>query len=402
MTSPPSASTFLSLSSTSQDVTEEYFDLQARIANLNVTRDALRELLKREGELEDILKVQQEITRISEEIEVLEGRKRYLEQTSATSLINVSLSLVAAEMAVNAGPDLQGVEWRNLVFRATFTPPDDIEDFEYWWDFGDGANSGVRTGTAQTETPGERITETVRHAYESADESPYFVTLTLRGTGDAGVVEAEDAIKVIVSRVPTIVVSTDSSATIRAGDEVTLTGTFTRPVDVSNLTYEWNFGDGLAPQTGSIDDGQTEVTVTHEYSIDRYEPYAAQFIIRGETSFGAPVESSSTVQVYVEPGSDWVIGFLDIPETARAATRVLSVIGQALVVALIWVVLLSPVWGVIAALIWFLRRRTPIGTPSRPASWQETAEENTEPEEPAPEPEAPSVDNEDKNNESPR
>ena len=31
----------------------------------------------------------------------------------------------------------------------------------------------------------------------------------------------------------------------------------------------------------------------------------------------------------------------------------------------IWVVLLSPVWGAIIALIWFLRRRTSIGLPSR-------------------------------------
>ena len=68
----------LAISSISQDVTEEYFDVQARIDNLNVTRGSLRELLSREGELEDILEVQREITRVSEEIEVLEGRKRYL------------------------------------------------------------------------------------------------------------------------------------------------------------------------------------------------------------------------------------------------------------------------------------------------------------------------------------
>ena len=36
----------LSLISSSQDVTEEYFDVQSRITNLNVTLDALRELLK--------------------------------------------------------------------------------------------------------------------------------------------------------------------------------------------------------------------------------------------------------------------------------------------------------------------------------------------------------------------
>ena len=355
----------LSLISSSQDVTEEYFDVQSRITNLNVTLNALRELLNREGELEDILEVQREITRVSGEIEVLEGRKRYLEQTSATSLINVTLELAPGEMSVDAGPDLQAVEGRPVAFRATFAEPDGIDSYEYWWEFGDGAASEPRTRTAVTETPGERVTEAVWYEYYSSEQSPYFVTFKIRGTGEGGVVDGEDAIQVNVERVPTIIVSTEDSITVRANDEVTLTGSFTRPGNVENLTYEWDFGDGLIPASGDIDEGVQEISAAHEYTIDRSQPYEARFTVEGETDFGAPLTSSSIVYVYVEPSSEWVVGFLDIPETARAATRTLGVIAQGLVVLAIWVVLLSPVWGAIVALIWFLRRRTSIGLPSR-------------------------------------
>lgn len=356
----------LSLISTSDDVTEEYFDVQARIQNLNVTRDSLRELLSREGELEDILEVQREITRVSGEIEILEGRKRLLEQTSATSLINVTLELAPGEMSADAGPDLQAVEGRSVAFRATFNEPQGIDSYLYWWEFGDGAESERRTRTALTETPGQRVTEVVWYTYHSSEQSPYFVTFKIRGTGDTGVVDGEDSIKVNVERVPTIIVSTEDTITIRANDEVTLTGSFTRPENVSNLTYEWDFGDGLIPVSGDIGEGVQEISATHEYTIDRSQPYEARFTVEGETDFGAPLTSSSIVVVYVEPSSEWVVGIIDIPETARAATRTLGAIAQGLVVLGIWVVLLSPVWGAVVALIWFLRRRTSISLPSRP------------------------------------
>ena len=381
----------LSISSSSQDVTEEYFDVQARISNLHVTADSLRQLLIREGDLEDILEVQRELTRVSEEIEILEGRKRYLEQTSATSLINVRLELAPGSMNADAGPDLQVVEGRPVAFRATFTEPQGIDSYEYWWEFGDGGVSDRRFRTAVTETTGERTTEVVWYAYRSTDQSPYFVTFMIRGTGDGGVVDGEDSIKVNVERVPTIIVSTEDTVTVRASDEVTLTGAFTRPQNVSNLSYEWDFGDGLIPVSGDIDEGEQEITATHEYTIDRSQPYEARFTVEGETDFGAPLISSSIVLVYVEPSAEWIIGFLDIPETARTATQALGYIVQGIIAVGIWVVLLSPIWGAIVALIWFLRRKTSSGMPPRPRPRPEPDSGTAEAED-APEPDAESGD----------
>lgn len=344
------------LNSSSVDVTEEYFDVQARITNLEQTRTALQRLLEREGEVEDILEVQREVTNVSEQIERLEGRRRYLEQTSATSLINVSLELAPVDMPADAGTDLQVVEGRVVSFRATFRPPDGIDSFVYNWDFGDGREALGLTRTDSTANEGERVTQTIAHAYGSADESPYFVTFTIRGTGEAGAATAEDRLQTTVSRVPTIQLSAPSGLTIRANDEATFVGEFTRPPDITNLRYEWDFGDGLTPALGDIEAGQTTVEVAHTYSIDRGEPYLATFTVTGETSFGATIESSTTTQVYVEPGSQWVVGIVDIGETARGATRALSAFAQILLAVAIVAAVFSPVLIVVGGAIWILRR----------------------------------------------
>ena len=76
--------------STSRDVTDEYIDTTGRLKNLKATESALIALLGRTGEVDDLLKVQQELTRVLEQMELLQGRIKFLEQTSAYSLINVT------------------------------------------------------------------------------------------------------------------------------------------------------------------------------------------------------------------------------------------------------------------------------------------------------------------------
>ena len=126
--------------STSRDVTDEYIDTTARLTNLEATESALIALLGKAGEVDDLLKVQQELTRVQEQMEVLQGRIKFLEQTSAYSLINVTLELEAVEMPVDAGPGKTFSVGQAARFRASFRPPDGIEDFQYKWDFGDGSD----------------------------------------------------------------------------------------------------------------------------------------------------------------------------------------------------------------------------------------------------------------------
>lgn len=76
---------------TSQDVTEEYVDLNARLRNLKATEEELLNFLKEAQNAEELLAVHRELTRVREDIERLEGRKRYLEQVSRFALIEVYL-----------------------------------------------------------------------------------------------------------------------------------------------------------------------------------------------------------------------------------------------------------------------------------------------------------------------
>jgi len=83
-------------STSGQDVTEEYTDLEARLRNLEATEKELRELLatvrERSGKAEDIMAVYRELTNIRGEIERVKGRMKYLEQMTAFSTIVVNLT----------------------------------------------------------------------------------------------------------------------------------------------------------------------------------------------------------------------------------------------------------------------------------------------------------------------
>ncbi|MGQ9552612.1 MAG: DUF4349 domain-containing protein [Anaerolineae bacterium] len=89
-----------------QDVTEEYYDIEARLKALKATEEQLTLLLADVRETmkkaEDILAVYRELQNIQSQIEQLEGRKRFLEQMVAMSTINMTLLPVEAEAPVVA------------------------------------------------------------------------------------------------------------------------------------------------------------------------------------------------------------------------------------------------------------------------------------------------------------
>jgi hypothetical protein len=78
-------------STQSQDVTEEYTDLQAQLRNLEATEAQYLELLKKAEKVEDILAVQRELSNVRGQIEQIKGRIQYLERTSDMALIDVNL-----------------------------------------------------------------------------------------------------------------------------------------------------------------------------------------------------------------------------------------------------------------------------------------------------------------------
>src|SRR5437868_2529517 len=76
---------------TGQDVTEEFMDLEARIKNQKALELQFLEIMKRAGKVDDALSVQRELAEVRTEIEKLEGRRRFLENQSSLSTINVTL-----------------------------------------------------------------------------------------------------------------------------------------------------------------------------------------------------------------------------------------------------------------------------------------------------------------------
>lgn len=87
-----------------KDVTEEYVDLQARVRNLQATEAQYKRLMDRATTVDDVIKVQKQLTDVQGQIEQLQGRLQYLGQTSSTSLINVTIyANVAAQPIVQPG-----------------------------------------------------------------------------------------------------------------------------------------------------------------------------------------------------------------------------------------------------------------------------------------------------------
>ena len=75
----------------SQDVTEQYTDLQAQLHNYEATEAQYLELLKKADNVKDILEVQRELSNVRGNIERVKGRIQYLDRTSDMSLIEITL-----------------------------------------------------------------------------------------------------------------------------------------------------------------------------------------------------------------------------------------------------------------------------------------------------------------------
>jgi hypothetical protein len=79
----------------SQDVTEEYVDLEARLRNEQRTETELLELLasrSETGKTEDILEVHRELSNVRAQIEQIQGRMRYLENLSDMATVRITVT----------------------------------------------------------------------------------------------------------------------------------------------------------------------------------------------------------------------------------------------------------------------------------------------------------------------
>ena len=108
------------VTSTAEDVGEEFVDITARVTNARRLEERLITLLAtRTGKLEDVLAVERELARVREEIERYEGRLRFLKTRVATSTLSVTvherMPLVSAAPGQNVLLEAVKDAWRNFV-----------------------------------------------------------------------------------------------------------------------------------------------------------------------------------------------------------------------------------------------------------------------------------------------
>ena len=78
---------------TATDVSKQLFDQELALRNLRATLDRLTQLMAQGGlKIEDVLRVEQEMTRIRGQIEQLEGDQRFLKDRVALATLDVAMS----------------------------------------------------------------------------------------------------------------------------------------------------------------------------------------------------------------------------------------------------------------------------------------------------------------------
>jgi len=136
----------------SQDVTEEFVDLQARLKNLEATEQQLLVIMAKAEKVEDVLAVQRELTNTRAQIEQTKGRIQFLERSTSTSLIQVDLEQSRLEVKLTAGTLNPRVGQRVQFFAEV---SGGFQPYSYEWDFGDKGKSTLANPTHDFKSAGD-------------------------------------------------------------------------------------------------------------------------------------------------------------------------------------------------------------------------------------------------------
>ena len=290
--------------STSEDVTAEYFDSQSRVRNLRATETAMLNLLEQTRDAGDALEIRKSLSEVQEELEVLLGRLKLLEETSAFSLVNVAMRVEQVDLRVDAGPDQTVNVGQTVRFRANFRTPDDSSTYRVEWDFGDRSQPIVDSFTAPTTQPGVRTTASVTHVFDDYRDSPYFVDVRVYGTTGSSPLYGQDTIKITVVDTKQMLVDAGEDQTVAVNRNVRFRAFFEPPQGIEQFSYTWDFGDGSAPVGGGrailTEDSSRMVTAVtnHVYQSAAESPYIVQIKMVGTGEAGV-VEGSDKIVVTV-------------------------------------------------------------------------------------------------------
>ncbi|MBL8741417.1 MAG: DUF4349 domain-containing protein [Myxococcales bacterium] len=98
----------------SEDVTAEYRDLEVQLANLIALRARFEKLLEKAGKVEEALAIEQQLGRVTGEIERIKGRLKLLGDQARYSTITVRFE-ARSNQQVQQGPFVLPLPWLNQV-----------------------------------------------------------------------------------------------------------------------------------------------------------------------------------------------------------------------------------------------------------------------------------------------
>lgn len=87
------------------DVTDEFVDLSSRLETLEITQERLQTFLSEAKKMDDIIKLNHELSKVEEQINTIRGRMNYLADRAAFSTITVQIDPIIPEPTPVPVPD---------------------------------------------------------------------------------------------------------------------------------------------------------------------------------------------------------------------------------------------------------------------------------------------------------
>jgi hypothetical protein len=97
--------TVLNQTVTARDIGKEFFDANLRLSSLNATLQRFEEILGKASKVEEILRIEQELSRLRAEIEQVKGDLRWLSDRAARATLHVALRERVPEVAFSEDPE---------------------------------------------------------------------------------------------------------------------------------------------------------------------------------------------------------------------------------------------------------------------------------------------------------
>jgi len=93
-------------STSGQDVTEEYVDLDSRLTSKRVVEDRLLSFMEDAEKTEDLLQISSDLANVQEEIEEITGRMKYLDNQSDLATVSIHIQELNMQLSSTGKDDL--------------------------------------------------------------------------------------------------------------------------------------------------------------------------------------------------------------------------------------------------------------------------------------------------------